>query len=184
MGIVGAIANPVLNQITDNEKPELKAIDIIGPKKSLVQNKEDTPNKVKLEELEKKEVTTEIYSLESVSENANNGDASVELVIQENVVSPFDQFGPPELLPEDSFDNFRGLPVGEDIDEKFSLINMQDEIMETAAGFAPLPFLRRRQKPRKHFASRRNFNKNPHRRFHFFYPYYYTFYRPSSLRFY
>ncbi|KAJ0176702.1 hypothetical protein K1T71_007881 [Dendrolimus kikuchii] len=183
LGFVGVIANPVSNQITDNEKSALKENDSIGHNESTIKQNEDILNKAKPEEQEQKEVTIETLTPESLSEGTNNGDASLEFVIQENVVSPFEQFGPlPELSPQDDFDNFQGLPVSEDID-KFSLMKMQDEIMETAAGFAPLPFLRRRQKPRKHFASRRNYNKNPHRRFQFFYPYYYAFYRPSSLRF-
>lgn len=59
-----------------------------------------------------------------------------------------------------------------------------DEIMETAAGFVPLPIIRRRQKPRRRPATRRHFVTKPYRRFYYAYPYYYGYYRPSSLRYY
>lgn len=82
--------------------------------------------------------------------------------------------------------------VGEDdflIDKDYFREDMQKiehEIMETAAGFIPTPLVfRRKQKPtRRRFATRRHFRRNPYRRHQFFYPSYYTFYRPSSLRFY
>ncbi|CAH0715647.1 unnamed protein product, partial [Brenthis ino] len=61
-----------------------------------------------------------------------------------------------------------------------------NEIMDTAAGFVPIPIFRKKkkpQKPRQPFASRRYFRRPyPYRRLYYFYPYYR--YYPSSLRFY
>ncbi|XP_014358168.2 uncharacterized protein LOC106710590 [Papilio machaon] len=62
------------------------------------------------------------------------------------------------------------------------IIKEPGEIMETAAGFVPIPIIRNRQKQRRRFVTRRNFQRYPFRRFHFFYPY--PFYHPSSLRYY
>lgn len=65
---------------------------------------------------------------------------------------------------------------------------VEHEIMETAAGFVPTPLVfRKKQKPRRRFAIRRHFRRNPYRRHQMInlYPYsYYAFYRPSSLRYY
>ncbi|XP_039752947.1 uncharacterized protein LOC120628578 [Pararge aegeria] len=61
-----------------------------------------------------------------------------------------------------------------------------NEIMQTAAGFVPIPIFRKKQKhtPRRQYATRR-YNRRPYasRRNYFFYPYY-SYYRPSSLRYY
>lgn len=58
-----------------------------------------------------------------------------------------------------------------------------DEIMDTAAGFVPIPIIRNRRKQNKRVSTRRNFKRRPYlyRRF-YYYPY--SFYYPSSLRFY
>ncbi|XP_041979349.1 uncharacterized protein LOC121733223 [Aricia agestis] len=64
-----------------------------------------------------------------------------------------------------------------------------NEIMDTAAGFVPIPILKKRkQKPRRKFANRRYFRRpnprpNPYRRHYYYYPYY-RYYYPGSLRFY
>ncbi|CAD0201409.1 unnamed protein product [Chrysodeixis includens] len=66
---------------------------------------------------------------------------------------------------------------------------IKDEIMETAAGFAPVPLVfrkRQRMPPRRRFTIRRQYQRypfSPYRRYHSVYPYY-SYYRPSSLRFY
>lgn len=85
-------------------------------------------------------------------------------------------------LPQDMEDDFH-------IDPDYFRDDMQKiehEIMETAAGFVPTPLVfRRKHKPRRRFATRRHFRRNPYRRHQFFHPYrYYAFYRPSSLRYY
>lgn len=91
----------------------------------------------------------------------------------------FNEHGPHHPDDEDDFlidkDYFR-----EDMQK------IEHEIMETAAGFIPTPLVfRRKQKPRRRFATRRHFRRNPYRRHQLFYPYsYYSYYRPSSLRFY
>ncbi|XP_049873544.1 uncharacterized protein LOC126372063 [Pectinophora gossypiella] len=72
------------------------------------------------------------------------------------------------------------------------LVNkVEGEIMETAAGFVPIPIIRKRQHARRRLArphkparpSRRYFMKNPYWTPYYLYPYY-GFYRPSSLRYY
>lgn len=85
-------------------------------------------------------------------------------------------------MPDSFEDNF---PVNEIPFRDAPINTIQDEIMETAAGFVPTPLVfRRKNKPRRRFANRRHFRPNPFRRkFHFFYPYY-GFYQPSSLRYY
>lgn len=179
--IVGAIAIPVSSEIKENKSPLLDGSDSIEPNVSEIKQDEVVLNNVKLNELDQNEFTSQSIS-ELIPEVTNGDDAVVEMVIQENLVNPLEDFVPESSLQGDS-EAFQGLSAGGYFDD-LSTKKIQDEIMQTAAGFAPLPFLRRRQKPRKHFAMRRNFKKNPHRRVHFFYPYYYSFYRPSSLRFY
>lgn len=65
-----------------------------------------------------------------------------------------------------------------------------NEIMDTAAGFHPPPFFKRKHKHRKQVSVRRHFRNPylyrrafPQRRFYYFQPYY-SYYRPSSFGFY
>ncbi|XP_028173569.1 uncharacterized protein LOC114362383 [Ostrinia furnacalis] len=111
---------------------------------------------------------------------------NVEVIVEEDIDLPSDIYS--QTDNEVFFDNDETLTdeFADDIMEKHP-----DELMETAAGFAPLPFIRKRQKSKKRFATRRHFKRNPYpyyyssfrRSPYFFYPYY-AYYRPSSLRYY
>ncbi|CAF4881565.1 unnamed protein product [Pieris macdunnoughi] len=113
--------------------------------------------------------------------NLKNVDASMEIVIEENVKTPYN------LLNEAVTDFDLGEVSPNDGDFYYNDVINRDpnEIMDTAAGFAPLPFLKKRRKAQRPYATRRFFQKPyAYRRFQYFYPYYYGFYRPSSLRYY
>lgn len=115
---------------------------------------------------------------------------NVEVIVEEAIDLPGDFSSEivSELFPYDS-DEAAEAEVDEfsnEIEEK-----NPDEIMETAAGFVPLPIIRRRKKPQNRFATRRHFKRQPYyyypsyyRRSPYYYSPYYAFYRPSSLRYY
>ncbi|VVC92186.1 unnamed protein product [Leptidea sinapis] len=108
-------------------------------------------------------------------EPETNFDANINIVIEEDLEIPVNQF-----LPQETKGN---LPV-DDYYRNDVIERNADEIMDTAAGFVPIPIIRR-QKPKRRFATRRYFRRNPYpyRRYQFYSPYY-GFYRPSSLRYY
>ncbi|KAJ2949100.1 hypothetical protein O0L34_g6040 [Tuta absoluta] len=109
-----------------------------------------------------------------------------EFVTTENVFIPQNDFiqTENEFIQNESFDDIVETPF---IDNSFPLkTNLQDEMMETAEGFVPLPIpFRRRQQARRRFSkpNRRYFKKNPYRTPYYLYPYR-SFYYPSSLRYY
>lgn len=123
------------------------------------------------------DITTE----HEVNPNLKNFDGSMEIVIEETVKTPYNLLN--EAAPE--FD--LGEMSANEGDFYYNDVIHKDpnEIMDTAAGFAPLPFLKTRRKSQRPYATRRYFQKPyAYRRFQYFYPYYYGFYRPSSLRYY
>lgn len=115
---------------------------------------------------------------------------NVEVFIEETVDLP-SEFALQDFQADGDipFDE-NSLPLTDDLYPNEVLEKNPDEIMEQAAGFAPLPFIRRRQKPRRKPTTRRHFVRNPYRRFYYAYPYYYgyyprySYYSPSSLRYY
>ncbi|XP_050351125.1 uncharacterized protein LOC126773912 [Nymphalis io] len=116
--------------------------------------------------------------LDIFMENLEN--PTKEVFLEESV--SFDEFNSQD--PSDAhFDEI--VPVTDSDYSYNDIINRDpNEIMDTAAGFVPIPIFKRRQKPRKQVAARRRFRKPyPYRRLYYYYPYY-SYYRPSSLRFY
>ncbi|CAB3221813.1 unnamed protein product [Arctia plantaginis] len=115
------------------------------------------------------------------------GDGVVDIVIEEDPVpsEDIDNTTPYESTPEIQSTVDNGLSMTHYLFRNALESRIQDEIMASAKGFAPLPIFsfRRKQNPRRRFAIRRRYNRYPYRRFHSAYPYY-AFYRPSSLRFY
>lgn len=120
-------------------------------------------------------------TLESIIGSEIERDPNVQVIIEEAIDLPYDLVPPPES--EDVILNDNGLSLADDLYPNEIIEKHPDEIMDTASGFAPLPFLRRRQKPRRRFATRRHSQRNPYRRVFYYYPYY-PYYYPSSLRYY
>ncbi|XP_038209765.1 uncharacterized protein LOC119830723 [Zerene cesonia] len=110
----------------------------------------------------------------------SNVDATVDIVIEENIKTPLDA-----LIPEMPDVDLDETAIGDEEILYNDVVNRDpSEIMDTAAGFVPIPIIKRRQKPQKRYGLRRHFLRNPHRRYQHFYPYYYyRYYRPSSLRY-
>ncbi|CAG4965169.1 unnamed protein product [Parnassius apollo] len=146
-----------------------------------------SPLKQNEQEVDQKKINIESDTNNEVTEKY--GDTEVDIVIEESingVPNDFAALGEEASLiiegegeaqePQSIFDSFS------DVNE---MLNKDpEEIMETAAGFVPIPIMRNRHKPRRRFATRRNFRRNPYpfRRFYFYYPY--PFYHYGSLRFY
>ncbi|CAK1556360.1 unnamed protein product [Leptosia nina] len=143
---------------------------------------------------QKDEVKSNITKIEEKSFETNvdqpndesTVDANVDIVIEESLKTPLI-----DLIPENSpeFDLIDGSSVGEADFYYNDVINRDpNEIMETAAGFAPLPFLkkkRKNQRPQRRYPTRRYYqNPYSYRRFQYYNPYIYGFYRPSSLPYY
>ncbi|KAI5644338.1 hypothetical protein NE865_03707 [Phthorimaea operculella] len=134
-----------------------------------------------------------------INDNVNKGikdtqaSGQMEIIIEE-IVKP-NEFVPTEnaFIPPNDFVQTENQFIPNDIEESpfidnsFPLqTNIQDEMMETAEGFVPLPIpFRRRQQARRRFTrpNRRYFRKNPYRTPYYMYPYR-SFYYPSSLRYY
>lgn len=153
-------------------------------------------------------INTESDIRNEITEKYDN--AEIDILIEESIEGTPNDFIPPEVPLEDSANGLLpGLPPSLGIPNEFiapepPTVTYQDEvpepqifnpytednviikepgeIMETAEGFVPIPIIRNRQKQRRRFVNRRNFQRYPFRRFHFFYPY--PFYHPSSLRYY
>ncbi|XP_045773083.1 uncharacterized protein LOC123872681 [Maniola jurtina] len=155
-------------------------------------------------DIEQENIETSENGETIVEDSPNEG--TVELDIVESIKSPIDPFDFKEAI-----DNQVGLKevynnnqfnlqeyVDTNLENEFELVKDGDyyyndvvfkdpnEIMDTAAGFVPIPIFRKKQKqaPRRRYATRR-YNRRPYasRRQYYFYPYY-RYYRPSSLRYY
>lgn len=151
---------------------------------------------------EQKKIETNLNSEAAVEDQTQ--EITLEIDIEENIQSPLDNFDFQEAIDNqlglEEFNNDQ-FNLEENIDTNFEndfeIVNADDyvyndviykdpnEIMDTAAGFVPIPIIRKRKKqtPRRQ-ATRRN-NRRPYasRRHYYFYPYY-RYYRPSSLRYY
>lgn len=173
LGLAGTIANST-QQTNSNVKPLSERSE-----SETKQNEETSPNNG---EQEQKKVTNllETTAITADEDSLTHAGGSIDILLQET-------FSPDNLLAQSdiSFDDLPDTPIMDNILYRTALANkVQDEIMETAEGFVPIPIFRKRQKARRRFATRRNFLRNPYRRNpYFFYPYY-GYYHPSSLRFY
>ncbi|KPI94479.1 hypothetical protein RR46_04547 [Papilio xuthus] len=169
---------------------------------------QDTTNVSKQEDQEN--INTESHIINEITEKYDN--AEIDIVIEESFEGTPNDFISPEAPIESPVNelilpgvtSLEGIPneliaseppttlIYEDEAQEPQIFNpfVEDnviikepgEIMETAAGFVPIPIIRNRQKQRRRFVTRRNFQRYPFKRFHFFYPY--PFYHPSSLRYY
>lgn len=113
-------------------------------------------------------------------ENGSNYGASLDILMEESIRKPADTFLD---LVEPNIDS--DLPIQSD-DMYTDILNKDpNEIMDTAAGFVPIPIFRNKQKAKRRFATRRQFRRKPnsHRRIFFFYPSY-GFYPYNSLTYY
>lgn len=131
-------------------------------------------------------------SIESLEEDLPKFEEDVNIIIEEDNPDKIFNLGPSTdntlILPDTnvlSYDN-KIVPMrDEDYNFKDLLNRDPSEIMDTAAGFVPIPIFRKKHKPKpqKPYVSRRYF-KRPYayRRYYFYYPYY--GYYPSSLRYY
>lgn len=167
VGSVSVLADPVLKQVfSDNDlftQSEIKD--------------DELPN------ISEPEIEPEDSSgfVNDKNDDTKYDNEQVNVVIEDDIVDPHKELLPP---PQSDINIDYSFPVADDSYRYTPVSKIQDEIMETAAGFVPLTIFRRRQNPRRRFAIRRNFKKNPYRKFHLFYPNYAYYYGPSSLRFY
>lgn len=152
---------------------------------------------------EQKKIETNLNSEAAIEDQTE--EITLEIDIEENIQSPLDNFDFQEAIDNqlglEEFNNDQ-FNLEENIDtnfeNEFEIVNADDyvyndviykdpnEIMDTAAGFVPIPIIRKRKKqtPRRQTPTRR-YNRRPYasRRQYYFYPYY-RYYRPSSLRYY
>lgn len=184
VGISNVIGNPVSKQAAssnDKESPlsETSESEETYKEDTTLNNSEPDKNKI----IETSEDTE--LSPNEVEDITQHGDSEVDIVIEENVTP----------LGDDKSDTQNDINIDDDYLTPnngpvfdIPMDRIKYEIMETAAGFAPLPFFRKKHgsPPRRRFAIRRQYQRYPHapyRRYPIYYPYY-AFYRPSSLRFY
>ncbi|XP_072948813.1 uncharacterized protein [Epargyreus clarus] len=124
---------------------------------------------------------TAINEIPIDTDKESNYGASIDIFMEENIKKPADVFL--DLVNEPNFDS--ELPIEND-DIYTDVLNKDpNEIMDTAAGFVPIPIFRNKQKAKRRFATRRQFRRkpSPRRRIFFFYPTY-GFYPYNSFRFY
>lgn len=186
VGTVSVIATPVSKpENSSNDKdPPLPETSELEVKLEL---EDTTLNKSHPEPIKVEVISEEILPEPEASGGTTKyDDGEVEIVIEESV-TPLEEVISDEQN-EIKIDDDDYLYPGNQIIDNILADRIKDEIMETAAGFAPPPFLRKRhnQPARRRFAIRRKFQKYPYapyRRLPFYNPYY-RFYRPSSLRFY
>lgn len=176
LGISCVTAKSVLQDIITGEN-----------EKSLPENKDMKPeeNTTQTGLLESEvETNEEFMPIIGAGNNIKSyGDGEIDLLIEEEL-TPLDEDSQNAIKTDDedylSGDRYVDNILGDRI---------KDEIMETAAGFAPIPLVfrkRQRMPPRRRFTIRRQYQRypfTPYRRYQNFYPYY-SYYRPSSLRFY
>lgn len=136
------------------------------------------PNKVELkEDLPKPDSSGD-------GEGDKFGGGEVDIVIEETV-TPLKAMSDAQNEIQIDADDY--LPTGNKGIDQIVADRIKDEIMQTAAGFAPIPYFRKKNKrPSTRFPSRRHSQRYPYaiyRSYPFYYPYY-RVYRPSSLRYY
>ncbi|CAG4956176.1 unnamed protein product [Colias eurytheme] len=150
---------------------------------NLIQTENNEPEPIEEINLVNSDLEQKADEFNSSSESYNlvsNVDATMDIVIEENIQTPLNT-----LIPETSEVDLDEVAIADEEILYNDVVNRDpSEIMDTAAGFVPIPIIKRRQKPQKRYGLRRNFLRNPYRRYQPFYPYYYyRFYRPSSLRY-
>ncbi|XP_030041209.1 uncharacterized protein LOC115456328 [Manduca sexta] len=178
VGFVSVIANPASKETADAENDKTPLLETIEPETTFVDESSSIANsETPSDNGVKFEISESVPNIEeNIVATFNSAD---EDAIEENIINP-----PMDVFPQMETDlNVNYEPIFDDSYRFVSMNKVQDEIMETAAGFAPLPFFRKRQKPRRRYVTRRNFRRNPYRNAHFFYPYYGFYYNPSSLRY-
>ncbi|CAG9786658.1 unnamed protein product [Diatraea saccharalis] len=104
---------------------------------------------------------------------------NLEVIIEETVDVPRELLSPISEAEDTVLDD-NTVSVPDDVYPNEIIERHPEEIMETAAGFIPVPIIKRRQKPKRRIASRRHFKRNPYRRVFYYYPYY-PYYYQSSL---
>ncbi|KAM3965146.1 uncharacterized protein ACR2FA_000539 [Aphomia sociella] len=132
-------------------------------------------------ETEQKNDAVPTITATNIKDENGYSDSNVQIII-ESIDGPTE-----ELTQSQPMYMNNDIALNEDLYSDKLVDNGPDEIMETAAGFVPIPIFRKRQKARRRFATRRHFIRNPYaytyRGLHYYYPYY-GFYRPSSLKYY
>lgn len=178
---------PTNSEVTSNIEVILNSADntLLKENEIINENEEYIKPVENVDEVEKTDVGSNIGDV-----TPTFGDGLVDVVIEEDPVPSGDIEQTYNATPYQSTPDIQS-PVGNGLSMANYLYRnalesrIQDEIMASAKGFAPLPIFsfRRKQNTRRRFAIRRRYNRYPYRRFHSAYPYY-AFYRPSSLRFY
>ncbi|XP_026761698.2 uncharacterized protein LOC113520537 [Galleria mellonella] len=172
--VVSAIADPISKQklSVDNKEPlsERKATE--------TKHSEGLLNNVEPEQ--KNDAVGTDFVTNVNDENGEYRDSNTQIII-ESIDSSVDEVTSPSPMLIDN-----DIALNGDIYSN-TLVNNPDEIMETAAGFVPIPIFSKRQKARRRFATRPHFKRNPYaykyRETQYYYPYY-RFYYPSSLNYY
>lgn len=186
VGIVSVIANPVSkpDELNNDKQQPLSETSELEVK---LEVEDPTLNKSDPEPIKVEVISEEFLSEPDTSgDTPKYGDREVDIVIEESVTPVVEVI--PDAQNEINIDDDDYLYPRDQFIDNILADRIKDEIMETAAGFAPLPFLRKRhrQPSRPRFAIRRKFQSYPYapyRRLPFYNPYY-RFFRPSSLRFY
>ncbi|KAJ8722008.1 hypothetical protein PYW08_004410 [Mythimna loreyi] len=190
VGLVSVFGNPVLKPEdlsneplkNDNQTPVSDTSEL----EVKIELEDTTINKNDPEPIKVEVIREEILPAPDTSGDSTNfGDGEVDIVIEESV-SPLEVIS--DEQNEINIDDDDYLYPGNQLIDSILADRIKEEIMETAAGFAPPPFLkkRRKQPARRRFAIRRRYQSYPYapyRRLPYYNPYY-RFYRPSSLRFY
>lgn len=166
LGAVGLLANPISKQTSEYDNNS-QISDTAN--ESQTKHQDVLPNKAKQEQ---KESSNEIRDM--IDENRERDESIIDFVIEENMENEITHLP----IEDDDF------PVEDPFRDQ--QVKIEGEIMETAAGFIPTPLVFRRRnknKPKRRFATRRHFRRNPYRRIHFYHPYY-SFSPYSSLGYY
>ncbi|XP_047991607.1 uncharacterized protein LOC125230489 isoform X1 [Leguminivora glycinivorella] len=169
LGLVGALANTIQSDNNNKALPE--------PSDSETKHEgEDILNKT-----EQKEPVVSFVDTGLINDGDRNGEVSI--TIEEDLVPPPVEIAQdpaaevyitdvPEFPIEDNF--YKTLPDSPD--------TYEDEIMDVAANWVPVPIFRRQKhKAHRRFFGPKHFTQNPYRRF-YYYPYH-AFYRPRPYFF-
>ncbi|XP_053609519.1 uncharacterized protein LOC128674713 [Plodia interpunctella] len=175
-GLVSALADPTTKQKvpTDNNQPLSQSTGEEAKHQEQLFNKSDSE--------QRNEVTN------TNDQIREDGDAIFQIYVEETI-DPVEEHYPQmqnELSIDD--DTFTILDR-EDLNRDEVMESNTDEIMQTAAGFIPVPIIkkfRQKQPARRRVAARRQYRRpqpHPHH-WRYSFPYvYYSYYRPSSLRY-
>ncbi|XP_013186844.1 uncharacterized protein LOC106132075 [Amyelois transitella] len=181
--LASVLADPTSKQkvSSDNNQP-------LSQSTSEEAKHDDKPLLNKTDSEQKNQITN--TNVKTREDAANIEDSNVELIINvEETIDPVEEQFPQiqDVLNIDDGD-FKILDR-EDFNRDEAMESNPDEIMQTAAGFVPVPIIRKfrqKQKARRRVATRRQFKRHPrpYTPWRYLYPYsYYSFYRPSSLRY-